>query len=282
MTAALLAAADSALAIRAGWTVLLMLWGTTAVALLLAGWLTLSPRVPAERQHRAALVALLGCVVLLVAIPLMSLRLGPPARSAFSVAPEPVSPRAATPASAASPARPADAQPSFPASPNRLAGVVGIVWVAGIAVLFARLAGGSIVAQQVRRRAAVVEEPSVRGALDRARRHAGVVEPVSLRRSAEIEAPVVLGARRPALLLPGDLARQLPEEALAPLLAHECAHIARHDYAFNLAQSVVDALLFFSPAVHWISQRLREAREFCCDDAALTFCGRTGDATCAC
>jgi len=60
------------------------------------------------------------------------------------------------------------------------------------------------------------------------------------------------------------------------LLAHELAHIRRHDYLINLVQTVIETLLFYHPAARWISDRARVERENCCDDVAIAACG--GDA----
>ena len=57
------------------------------------------------------------------------------------------------------------------------------------------------------------------------------------------------------------------------ILAHELAHIRRCDYLANLLQVVVETLLFYHPAVWWISARLRQERENCCDDLAVAACG---------
>jgi hypothetical protein len=57
------------------------------------------------------------------------------------------------------------------------------------------------------------------------------------------------------------------------LIAHEFAHIVRRDYVANLVQSVVEVFLFFSPAALWLSRKVREAREFCCDDVTVQVCG---------
>jgi beta-lactamase regulating signal transducer with metallopeptidase domain len=97
--------------------------------------------------------------------------------------------------------------------------------------------------------------------------------PAALLASAHVDAPVVLGHRAPAILLPWHAARHLDADAMAPLIAHELAHVARSDYAVNLAHSTAEALLIFSPAVHWIADRIREAREYCCDDLVVARCG---------
>jgi len=45
------------------------------------------------------------------------------------------------------------------------------------------------------------------------------------------------------------------------ILAHELAHVRRHDYVVNLLQSIVETLLFYHPAVWWVSSRVRAERE---------------------
>jgi hypothetical protein len=65
----------------------------------------------------------------------------------------------------------------------------------------------------------------------------------------------------------------LTPEQLRTLLAHELAHIRRHDYLVNLLQSVAETALFFHPAVWWMSGCIRDEREHCCDDIAIAACG---------
>jgi bla regulator protein BlaR1 len=40
-------------------------------------------------------------------------------------------------------------------------------------------------------------------------------------------------------------------------------------------QGVVETVLFYHPAVWWISRQIRIERELCCDDAAVSICGST-------
>ena len=71
----------------------------------------------------------------------------------------------------------------------------------------------------------------------------------------------------------------LPPEQLEAILAHELAHIRRHDYLVNLFQTAAEMLLFYHPAVYWVSHRIRTEREHCCDDLAVCVCGDS--VTCA-
>ncbi len=92
---------------------------------------------------------------------------------------------------------------------------------------------------------------------------------------ARVEEPFLVGIFRPAILLPGRWIASVPGDCLDAILAHELAHARRLDHAVNLAQRVVEALLFFHPAVHWLSRSLRRSREFCADALAVRL---TGDA----
>src|ERR687891_1536007 len=65
----------------------------------------------------------------------------------------------------------------------------------------------------------------------------------------------------------------LSAQQLEAILAHELAHIRRHDYLVNLLQTLVETLLFYHPAVWWLSRRIRLEREHCCDDLAVSLCG---------
>ena len=51
--------------------------------------------------------------------------------------------------------------------------------------------------------------------------------------------------------------------------AHELAHARRLDPIVNLFQRLVETLLFFHPAVHWLSRSLRRERELCTDALAV-------------
>src|SRR5947207_13016176 len=97
--------------------------------------------------------------------------------------------------------------------------------------------------------------------------------PVDVLESALIGVPTLIGWLSPAILLPIGLATGLTTPQLHALLAHELAHVRRHDYLVNLLQSMIETLLFYHPAAWWVSARVREEREHCCDDLAVAACG---------
>ena len=52
---------------------------------------------------------------------------------------------------------------------------------------------------------------------------------------------------KPVLLVPANLVTGMPPDLLEALLAHELAHVRRHDYLVNLLQFAAEILLFFIP-----------------------------------
>ena len=101
----------------------------------------------------------------------------------------------------------------------------------------------------------------------------GVRMRVRLMIAAKVAVPCVVGWLKPMILLPPAALTGLSATQLEMVLAHELAHIRRHDYLVNLLQLLVETLLFYHPVVRWVSQDARRERELCCDDAAVYACG---------
>ncbi len=98
--------------------------------------------------------------------------------------------------------------------------------------------------------------------------------------SGQIVMPMTIGALKPLIILPPDLAGELTQSEFESVVAHELAHIKRWDYLTNLLQRVVQAYLFFHPAVWFISKQLMIERELACDDWAVKTCEPRRYASC--
>jgi beta-lactamase regulating signal transducer with metallopeptidase domain len=98
---------------------------------------------------------------------------------------------------------------------------------------------------------------------------------IALVESALVRSPVVVGFLKPMILFPIGAINRLNADEVEAILAHEIAHVMRHDYVFNILQSVIEALFYFNPAVWWISANIRAERENCCDDVAIALCGNS-------
>ena len=150
---------------------------------------------------------------------------------------------------------------------------ITMAWLCGVGALGCRLAGGWWQASRLR----VVDVQPVSGRwADRLavlQERLGVSGAVELLESGLVRVPMVLGWMRPVILIPVGFCAGLPAVQVEAILAHELAHLARYDYLVNLVQRGIETLLFYHPAVWWVSDRIRIEREFCCDDLAAQAIG---------
>jgi beta-lactamase regulating signal transducer with metallopeptidase domain len=147
------------------------------------------------------------------------------------------------------------------------------LWLAGVILLSLRMIFGWVYSRRLRSYGTgpLPEEWQVRFA--ELCRNIRVLRPVRLLESAVIQVPAVIGWLRPVVLIPASALVGLPPRQLEAVIAHELAHIRRYDYLVNLLQTAVEILLFYHPAVWWVSREIRQEREHCCDDVAVEVCG---------
>ncbi len=151
--------------------------------------------------------------------------------------------------------------------------VVLLVWLSGVAVLTLRLLAGWLLVQRLRARGTAPAPLAWQHVAARLSKHLHIARPIRLLESAMVEVPTVIGWLRPVVLMPASALSGMGPQQLEAILAHELAHIRRHDYLVNLLQTLVETLLFYHPAVWWLSGRIRIERENCCDDLAVSLCG---------
>jgi hypothetical protein len=142
-------------------------------------------------------------------------------------------------------------------------------WIIGVLILSVRFVFGFVCAQRVKKTKIQEAPESWRKKLEELRQRMKVSRPVRLLESYIVRIPLVIGHFKPVILIPACAITGLSPVQIEVILAHELAHIRRHDYLINLIQTVVEILLFYHPAVWWISRRIRWEREHCCDDAAV-------------
>jgi GWxTD domain-containing protein len=142
-------------------------------------------------------------------------------------------------------------------------------WIAG--VLFFQLRGVAswLAARRLGRRGVCAATAFWQGRTERLAARLRLSRGVTLLESCLAEVPVVIGYVRPVILMPVGLMTGLPAGQIESILLHELAHIRRHDYLVNLLQIVVEGLVFYHPAVWWISGVIRAERENCCDDLVV-------------
>ena len=154
---------------------------------------------------------------------------------------------------------------------SHLAWIVG-GWLCGVVLLSARLLLGFAGVIRLSRFGLQPVDQRLSQLCDELRRQLRI-SPVRLCISTLAQVPAVIGWLTPVLLLPVCVVTGLAENELRAILAHELAHIRRHDYLINVIQTVVETLLFYHPAVWWLSGAIRQERERCCDEVAAQVCG---------
>src|SRR5205823_12107084 len=146
-------------------------------------------------------------------------------------------------------------------------------WFLGVLLLSLRTAGGLFVIERMRQKEV---KPVGRELYERClalERAMGLDRVIQYCECHGLDAPAVLGWFRPVVLLPVRALTGLTEDQIEAVIAHELAHIRRLDCFVNLFQIAVETLLFYHPAVWWVSQGIRIEREHCCDDEAVALCG---------
>jgi beta-lactamase regulating signal transducer with metallopeptidase domain/murein DD-endopeptidase MepM/ murein hydrolase activator NlpD len=147
------------------------------------------------------------------------------------------------------------------------------IWLAGVVLLSLRLLLQWFYAERFKRRHTKGASADLQHLLRVLVLRLRVSRPVQLLESSLVDAPTVIGFLKPVILLPTSALTGLTMQQLEALLAHELAHIRRHDYFINILQSVIETLLFYHPAVWWVSSCIRTEREHCCDDVAVGVSG---------
>lgn len=234
---------------RAGWTLVHFLWQGTLIAVLLAAVRGAAGRRLGPRARYAMACLALGLMAL---APLATFLAAGSERAG---------------------ALPAPVWRVSGAAWERALPWLVVVWLCGVAVFSVRLIGGWRLTARLRKVAVRPAPPEWRQALEGLIRRMRVSAPVRLLVSSRVAVPIVVGWLRPVILMPAAALTGLPLGQVRALLAHELAHIFRHDYVVNILQNVAEALLFYHPAVWWVSGQIRAERELCCDDLAVAVSG---------
>jgi beta-lactamase regulating signal transducer with metallopeptidase domain len=266
-----------------GWALLHLLWQGVLVAAILAATLALMKRQSANARYLASCGAMVVLLVLLVATAFRAYEPAAPPAPAFpAAAVMHASEFLDTNLSAAALGEPAQPTPPPTATELLTRGVtkaapylptIVMIWAAGVLLLSIRLLFGWVRAHELARRNAQPAGSEWQQAAARLADALRLRRGVELLESAAVEVPTVIGFFRPIILLPMATLSGLSTEQIEMILAHELAHIRRHDFLINLLQAVVETLLFYHPAVWWMSGRVRIERENCCDDMAVAVCG---------
>jgi beta-lactamase regulating signal transducer with metallopeptidase domain len=261
-----------------GWTLLHFCWQGTAVAVAYAAVDRLTSRTQSQVRYAVALAALMLMPAVVIGTFAEEMRTATPAQingqstaQAFSVETADVRSRTILHEIplASSLEEPSD---WLTMRAERLLPWVDAMWLMGVFLLAIRSLGGWLQLEHVRRQARSMVPEDLELRFRQICKQVRVGRSVVLRVSNEVISPLAMGVWRVTVILPVSAVLGLPREELEAVMAHELGHIRRWDYLWNLLQMALESVLFFHPAVWWLSRTVRERREVCCDEIAVRSC----------
>ncbi|OAV43766.1 ankyrin repeat domain-containing protein [Lewinella sp. 4G2] len=270
-----------------GWSLVHSLWQAAVFALGLGGLLLALRKYSARARYYVSIAMLFGfflTVGLTFAAQFQQTFAGSPFRqtgvsanagpasagatvSPFNPAP------AAAPEMASSSAAATGLAARFTRYYNTHLPLIVTVWLLGVLVLQLRFVGQLAYLQRLKNYGTEKFPATFAPLLREVEDAISLTKAVRYLTSYRVNSPFTVGWLRPVVLFPATLLEQLNEPELRAIIAHELAHVKRHDFHVNLAQTLFCILFFYHPAVWWMSARIEEEREHCCDDLAIEVTG---------
>jgi uncharacterized protein (TIGR03435 family) len=264
----------------AGWTLIHFLWQGALAALLAAAGLRILRLATPQARYATACAAL---AFMLIA-PAVTARIiwheaerRPTGATVLLPGGHPPGAAIGTfvPQTAASSGRaPTPSAPSMNATTARgLLPSLVAVWLAGVGGLLVRLTRAWWRVRRLHRQSLACTPSPWHSAAATLAARLGLGRHVHVVDSPHADTPLVIGWLQPVILLPVAALTNLTPAQVNAILAHELAHVRRHDFLVNLLQAVAETMLFYHPAVWWLSARIRTEREHCCDAVAVETSG---------
>jgi beta-lactamase regulating signal transducer with metallopeptidase domain len=268
-----------------GWTLLHFCWQGMAVAVTFSLVDQATSRATAKVRYAIALAAFLVMPAIVVGTFALELQATPPASTTQLLTPQPTVGTAPILSGLRPHLTPRPILHQLPLGSSleastdwlamradRVLPWVDALWLVGALLLALRSLGGLWQLGLVRQHAERMVPHEVELAFQRLCEQIQVGRKVVLRASDYVISPLAMGVWRATVILPISAILELPREELEAVIAHELGHIRRWDYLWNLLQTAVESLLFFHPAVWWLSRTVRDRREICCDEIGVQAC----------
>ena len=152
---------------------------------------------------------------------------------------------------------------------------LGLVWLAGTALVIAVSAARLLRFQRMLRAASSPADPRVRRLAERGAADLGLPLRAEIVVIPASTVPFVWSCfGRPRIVLPASIVSEMSDDELLLVLTHELAHVRRRDHLVRWLDWAVVAWLWWNPLA-WIARRgLRRTEELACDALVL----RTRDA----
>lgn len=149
--------------------------------------------------------------------------------------------------------------------------IIGIVWLVIASVFFIRrITTYQNFVKYIQAGWRRVDDPDILDQLGDICETLGVIKPIDLCTNSIIASPLLLGIRRPTIVLP-----EIPKDQkdLYFILMHEMVHYQRKDMLFIWLTQVVVSLHWFNPLVYFMARQIEKDRELSCDEGVLEYVG---------
>ena len=148
--------------------------------------------------------------------------------------------------------------------------MLSLIWLAGTLVMIAVIAVNNFrLWHSVRKLRQATDQPLLE-LFEDCKQLMRVRTVVGLVVTGQVKSPSLFGCVRPRVLLPADLAGQIPREELRFIFLHELAHLKQGDIWTGWLVALLQSLHWFNPLVWWAFARMRADRELACDALALS------------
>ncbi len=205
-----------------------------------------------------------------------SAHLAAPARPSLAARPAPLaeSTLQESPANAWAPTPPPSLSPLTTPNPpwNWLKGIEFgwlALWSLGTMIALMRVGLACCLTLWLRWRRPACEDSELVETIRRLECQLGCARPIALRTSPGLSGPIAFGLRHPTIILPAHFVASYSAVQRQAMLAHETAHLAAADPAWNLLADAVSALFWWHPLVWRARQALSHASELAADEASL-------------
>lgn len=147
-----------------------------------------------------------------------------------------------------------------------------LLWLVGVVIYAIKLGGGLFYTANLRKLTANVSNPKLDNLVNELTSRLSIKRKIKICASSLINVPMTIGWIYPLILIPPSSLLGLTPFQLQMIISHELIHIKRYDFLLNFLQGIAETLLFYHPAAIWTSRKIREEREYVCDDLTLALC----------
>jgi beta-lactamase regulating signal transducer with metallopeptidase domain/beta-lactamase class D len=147
-----------------------------------------------------------------------------------------------------------------------------LLWLVGVVIYAIKLGGGLFYTANLRKLTVNASNPKLDNLVNELTSRLSIKRRIKICEAALINVPMTIGWFYPLILIPPSSLVGLTPLELQTIISHELIHIKRRDFLINFLQSIAEILLFYHPAAIWTSRKIREEREYVCDDLTLALC----------